>query len=85
MDEFKNISVPTLLIVGEADQTFIGKDLVEKEKQKLYGNFPQLAKGTKEKIKNCQVIILPGIGHIPHIQDAALFNKHLLEFLLREN
>jgi pimeloyl-ACP methyl ester carboxylesterase len=85
VDEFKNISVPTLLIVGEADHTFIGKDLVEKENQKLYGNFPQLAKETKEKIKNCRVIILPEIGHIPHIQDAALFNKQLLEFLQSEN
>ena len=83
--EFKNISVPTLLIVGEADHTFIGKDLVEKEKQKLYGNFPLLAKETKENIKNCRLIILAGIGHIPHIQDAALFNKQLLEFLQSEN
>ena len=83
--EFKDITVPTLLIVGAEDHTFIGKDLVEKEKQKLYGNFPQLAREAKEKIKNCRVLVLPGIGHIPHIQDAVLFNMHLLEFLRSGN
>ena len=79
--EFKNITVPTLIIVGEEDHTFIGKNLVEKESQKLYGNFPELADKAKEEIKNCEVIKLPGVGHIPHVQDAALFNKHLVNFL----
>ncbi|MEP6597552.1 MAG: alpha/beta hydrolase, partial [Ginsengibacter sp.] len=79
--EFKDITVPTLLIVGGADPTFIGKNLVKKEEQKLYGNFPLLAKRAKEQIKNCMLIVLPHVGHIPHIQDAALFNKYVLKFL----
>ena len=79
--EFKNIAAPTLLIVGEADHTFIGRDLIEKDRQNLYGNFPVLADNAKEKIKNCQVIKLPGVGHIPHVQDTSLFNEYLLNFL----
>ena len=82
--ELKNITVPTLLIIGETDRTFIGKHLVKKEEQKLHGNFPLLAEKAKEQIKNCTLIVIPGIGHIPHIQDAALFNKHLLEFLKQD-
>ena len=79
--EFKNISVPTLIIVGEADHTFLGRDLVEKDKQNLYGNFPVLADKAKEKIRNCEVIKFPGVGHIPHVQESSLFNKQLLNFL----
>jgi pimeloyl-ACP methyl ester carboxylesterase len=79
--ELKDITAPTLLIVGEADRTFIGKNLVKKEEQNQHGNFPLLAKKAKAQIKNCTVIELPGVGHIPHIQNTALFNKRVLEFL----
>jgi len=75
--ELKDITIPTLLIVGEADRKFIGKNLVRKEEQILCGNFPLLAKKAKEQIKNCTLIELSGVGHIPHIQDPALFNKYL--------
>ncbi len=81
MYEFDSLKVPTLLIIGEQDKTFLGKDLLSKEKQKLHGNFPVLAKLAGRKIKNSKVVILPGIGHIPHIQNIGLYKKALLEFL----
>ncbi|HEV8081836.1 MAG: alpha/beta hydrolase [Chitinophagaceae bacterium] len=79
--EFINIKVPTLIIVGQLDRTVLGKEMLGKEQQQLHGNFPLLAQKAKTKIKDCKVIILPGAGHIPHIQVPFLFNKSLISFL----
>jgi pimeloyl-ACP methyl ester carboxylesterase len=79
--EFDSITAPTLFIVGQLDRTFIGKDLIKAEQQKLHGNLPALARKAKAMIKNSLLIQLPNVGHIPHIQGPALFNKHILSFL----
>jgi pimeloyl-ACP methyl ester carboxylesterase len=79
--EFDSLKVPTLLMVGELDRTILGKDLLSKEKQKLHGNFPVLAKQAGKKIENCTVVILPGMGHITHIQNIDLFKNTVLPFL----
>lgn len=82
--ELSRLRPPTLLMAGSEDRTFIGKDLIAKEKQKLHGNFPQLAGKAKHIIKNCELIILPGVGHIPHVQTPALFNQYVLGFLSKK-
>jgi len=79
--ELDKISVPTLIIVGQLDRTVLGKDMLPQKKQKLYGNFPVLAVKAGKRIKNSKVVILPGVGHIPHIQDIEVFKKKVLEFL----
>ena len=79
--EFDKISSPTLLIVGQLDRTVVGKEMLSKQKQKMYGNYPVLSAKAAKRIKNSKLIILPGIGHIPHIQNVDLFKKHLLNFL----
>ena len=80
--DFGKIRVPTLIIVGQADRTVVGKEMLAAKKQKLYGNYPLLATKAGKKIRNAKVVILPGIGHIPHIQNLGLFNKNILAFLL---
>ncbi len=79
--EFNKLTMPVLLIIGQADRTFIGRDTVPKQKQKLYGNFPALAQKAHQKIKNSELIELPDVGHIPHIQSTLLFNSFVLKFL----
>jgi pimeloyl-ACP methyl ester carboxylesterase len=81
--EFKNIRVPTLLIVGKADRTIVGKDKLSKQEQDAHGQYPQLAKLTQAEIKNSQLRLVDGVGHIPHIQDLTSFEKYVAEFLRR--
>ena len=80
--DLTKINVPTLLIVGQSDRTVVGKDMLPAKKQKLYGNYPLLATNAGKKIKNSKVAILPGVGHIPHIQSIEIFQKSVLSFLL---
>ena len=80
--DLAKINVPTLLVVGQLDRTVVGKEMLPAKKQKLYGNYPLLATNAGKKIKKSKVVILPGVGHIPHIQSLDLFRKNALSFLL---
>ena len=80
--DLSKLNVPTLLLVGQLDRTVVGKEMLPVKKQKLYGNYPVLAAKAGKKIKNSRVVILPGVGHIPHIQTPELFTKNVLNFLM---
>jgi pimeloyl-ACP methyl ester carboxylesterase len=79
--EFSKITVPTLLIIGQADRTVVGKDLLTEEQKKEFGQYPKLGKNAKQQIKNSKLVELNGVGHIPHIQAPGLFKKTLFDFL----
>ena len=79
--DLPKINLPTLILVGALDRTFIGKEMLSPKKQQLHGNFPLLAKNAGKKINKSQVVILPGVGHIPHIQSLDMFRKNVLAFL----
>jgi pimeloyl-ACP methyl ester carboxylesterase len=79
--EFGGIRAPTLLIVGELDRTAIGKNLVPDSVRQTMGNYPVLGKQTQAKIQNCKLVILPGVGHVPHMEAFDAFAKAVMEFL----
>lgn len=79
--ELKNISTNTLLVIGSEDRTIVGKDKLSEEAKKAHGQYPQLAKAAKAQMKHCQLIEMPGVGHIPHIQLPEAFTKALATFL----
>lgn len=79
--EFENLKMPVMLLIGQEDRTVVGKDALPKEKQKDFGNYPQLGRETSKKIRNAELIELKGIGHIPHIQNKDQFMKYVISFL----
>lgn len=78
--EWERISAPTLLIIGTEDRTIVGKALLSDDNKKQYGQYPALAKKTQEQIPNALLFEMPGVGHIPHIQDPGQFKQALLTF-----
>lgn len=79
--EFRHIKSPTLIIIGQADRTIVGKNLLSKEEQAQHGQYPQLGKMLHRQIVNSKLIEPEGVGHIPHIQVPEIFKKILLQFL----
>jgi pimeloyl-ACP methyl ester carboxylesterase len=79
--EFKNLQAKTLLVVGLEDRTIVGKNRVPKELVPLHGQYQLLGKQTKAAIPHCQLVELPGVGHIPHIQEPEQFRQVLMAFL----
>jgi pimeloyl-ACP methyl ester carboxylesterase len=80
--EFPNITVPTLLMIGDKDNTAIGKEFALPDIRATLGNYPELAKRAVELIPGARLVEFPRLGHAPQIQDPPAFHKALFEGLL---
>jgi len=80
--ELGNIAVPTLLMIGDKDNTAIGKDFAPPAIRATLGNYPVLGKHAAELIPGARLIEFPELGHAPQIQDPAAFHRALLEGLV---
>jgi pimeloyl-ACP methyl ester carboxylesterase len=78
---FDSLKIPTLLIIGQEDRTIVGKNRLNDQQKKAYGNYPELGKKINKRIPGSKLVLLPGVGHIPHIQEPAIFKQTLLGFL----
>lgn len=79
--EFKNIKVPTLLIIGTRDRTAIGKDRAPKEVQAKMGQYQELGKKTQREIVGSKLVELENVGHLPHIEVYPKFFDALYKFI----
>jgi pimeloyl-ACP methyl ester carboxylesterase len=61
------IAAPTLVMTGEEDS----------------GNSPDMSRHIAAEIKDSELVILPGLRHMAKIEAPEVFNKHLLDFLLK--
>jgi pimeloyl-ACP methyl ester carboxylesterase len=66
--DWQHIKVKTLQLGGAVD----GPD------------FPARAKFICDTIPDCELALIPGIGHVPHLEAPELFYKELLKFLKSE-
>lgn len=82
--EFFLLRPPTLLVVGLADRTAIGKDRVPPAVAATMGNYPELGKKTAAQIPNAKLVEIENCGHIPHFEAPEKFHAALLEFLGKE-
>ncbi|WP_394832160.1 alpha/beta hydrolase [Pendulispora rubella] len=79
--EFDRLRVPTLLIVGTADRTIVGKNLLKPDVVAEHGRYDRLGKETAAKIPGSKLVELPGIGHIPHVEVEERFLTEVRSFL----
>jgi pimeloyl-ACP methyl ester carboxylesterase len=80
--ELNLIKTPTLLIIGSLDRTAINKDLVKDPAVKAQmGQYPELAKKAQQQIKGSQLVLIDGVGHLPHIEVFDQFIGPLEKFL----
>jgi pimeloyl-ACP methyl ester carboxylesterase len=73
------IAVPTLLMIGQKDNTAIGKDLAPPELRGRLGNYPELGKATAKAISGARLVEFPALGHAPQMSDPEGFNRALVE------
>lgn len=79
--EFPRLKVPVLLIVGALDRTAIGKDRAPPEVQRQLGDYPALALAAAASMPDAQLVLLDGLGHLPHIEDFPKFFAPYRAFL----
>jgi len=63
--DWAHIKVKTLVLGGERDSE----------------NFPALAKHIADTIPGGELVLIPKVGHVPHLQVPEIFNRELLKFL----
>jgi len=79
--ELPDLAMPTLLIIGDKDNTAIGKQFAAPEIRPTLGHYPQLAKSAAQRIPHATLIEFPELGHAPQIQDPDAFHQALLQWL----
>ncbi|WP_449409586.1 alpha/beta fold hydrolase [Methylobacterium komagatae] len=80
---FPQIAVPTLLLIGQKDNTAIGKDLAPPDVRPTLGNYPELGKAAAKAIPGATLVEFPNSGHAPQMSEPEAFNKALIEGIER--
>ena len=66
--QFAQLEMPVTLLIGDRDRTAIGRDLVEDEIGAKMGDYTTLGDRTLERLRDGELILFEGIGHMPHIE-----------------
>lgn len=77
--EFPKLTVPTVLMIGDADTTAIGSDIAPPEVKAKLGNYAVLGKQAAALIPGSRLIVLPGMGHAPQMEEPEEFNRQLVQ------
>ena len=81
--EFKELTMPTLLIIGTRDRTALGKNLVGDAVRETMGRYDRLGREVAAQIPRGRLAEIEGIGHLPHIEAFGRFKAALMPFLER--
>ena len=81
VQDLPRITVPTLLIIGQADRTTLGRGALPPDVLATLGRYPELGRRAKEAIPGARLVELDGVGHIAHLEAPGPFHKALLAFL----
>ncbi|MBV7485162.1 alpha/beta fold hydrolase [Bordetella sp. BOR01] len=79
--EFGQIRVPTLLLIGEQDNTAPGKDAATPQVAATLGNYAALGPATAQAIPGARLVAFPELGHSPQIQEPQRFHERLVQEL----
>ena len=79
--EFKNLRVPTTLMIGTADTTAIGSDIAPPAVKAKIGHYNVLGKQVTKLIPHAKLIEFKGLGHAPQMEEPEKFNAALLKTL----
>ncbi len=81
VQDLPRLAVPTLLVIGQADRTTLGRAALSPEVLATMGRYPELGKRAAGVIRGARLVELDGVGHIPHLEAPDRFHAALLEFL----
>lgn len=79
--EFKNLSMPTLLLIGTRDRTAVGKAWADPSIREELGRYDKLGKEVIKTIPTGTLVELPGIGHMPQVESYDSYWQNLISFI----
>ncbi|EAA36350.1 alpha/beta-hydrolase [Neurospora crassa] len=79
--DYNKIKPKTLLVVGEKDNTAIGKVWSPPEVQAKLGHYAVLGRQAQAVIPDATLVSFPYLGHAPQIQEPEMFNRLLASWV----
>lgn len=79
--EFKNLKMPTLLLIGTRDRTALGRGWADPAIKDELGRYDRLGKSVIKDIPQGTLLELPGIGHMPQVESYDSYWKGIQEFI----
>jgi pimeloyl-ACP methyl ester carboxylesterase len=80
-DEYRDIKAKTLLFAGSMDQSAPLRAYATPEDAAKMPSIPEAAPAAAKDIPDARLVIVPGVGHVPHLEAPDVFRKAVLEFL----
>lgn len=81
--ELPQLRMATTLLIGQKDNTAIGKDRAPPDVRKRLGDYPALGKRAAAAIPHATLVEFDDLGHSPQVQAPERFNAALLNALAR--
>jgi len=81
VQDLPRLAVPTLLVIGQADRTTLGRGALKPEVLAILGRYPELGRRAQAAIPGAKLAPIEGVGHIPHLEAPDRFHAALLDFL----
>ena len=81
VQDLPRLRLPTLLVIGQADRTVVGRNLLPKDVLATMGNYPALGRLAAKAVAGAKLVEIEGVGHIPHLEAPDRFEPALVEFL----
>ena len=79
--EYRLLGMKVLLIVGAEDHTAVMRQYAPPDLAATMGHFPAMAKQACDEAPRCRLVVMPGLGHVPHLEAPAAFQTEVLAFL----
>jgi pimeloyl-ACP methyl ester carboxylesterase len=79
--EFGRITVPTILMVGTLDHNVFGRSWSPPEVANQLPEASTLGDRAASRMHNARFVPLPGLGHVPQVEDPARFQVALIQAL----
>src|SRR6266849_3752116 len=79
--EYREIKAPTLLIIGQQDHTVVMRKYASPDALQKLGQYPKLAREAVKDLPHGELLELPQVGHLPHLEVPDRFTQAVLEFL----
>lgn len=79
--EFKNLKMPTLLLLGTRDRTAIGKGWASPDVKEELGRYDKLGKEVIKTIPQGTLVELEGVGHMPQVESYDSYWQNLKSFI----